>query len=290
MRTKSAMSIAMRCDAASSVDRTRRPARTTCTRWWRVMTDTSAILASLDRFIEKFSTDLKLRNGQRVATQNGSMATTNQLTYSDIGHSGHFGHPKQETFDGADHARCDPPPFPAEDSGAGLARKVSSVDGYSGQSGQSFSNQALASSHRRNADGHNGQSVSDQQVDSSEELRSSADKFQSDPLWWRDQYQERSRHRELGGRRSRAEAEILAWGELQWRWHKQEGGRPPAGICGGCRTPIRGTEAIPLIDGAYVHDGKGHECLIAYGSRWRREASAGLRALGLEPPSGFDRQ
>jgi hypothetical protein len=33
-----------------------------------------------------------------------------------------------------------------------------------------------------------------------------------------------------------------------------------------------------------VHDGKGHECLIAYGSRWRRQATAELRALGLEPP------
>jgi hypothetical protein len=75
---------------------------------------------------------------------------------------------------------------------------------------------------------------------------------------------------------------------MQWLWHKQRSERVPSGICGGCRKPIRAAEAIPLIDGAYVHDGKGHECLIAYGSRWRRQATAELRALGLGPPPGFE--
>jgi hypothetical protein len=36
---------------------------------------------------------------------------------------------------------------------------------------------------------------------------------------WRVLYEERAAHWSLGGRRAPAEAESLAWGELQVRWH-----------------------------------------------------------------------
>jgi hypothetical protein len=65
----------------------------------------------------------------------------------------------------------------------------------------------------------------------------------------------------------------------------------PRGICAACRKPIATTEAISLIDGNHLHSGEGYECLTAYGRRWRGGATAGLRALGLDPPpdpSGCD--
>ena len=93
------------------------------------MTDTSGILSSLDRFIERFARHGELISDQRVATQNEPMGTTNSLTNNGINQSGHSGHPKQETFAGVDHERCGSHPSPAEISGAGLARKVLSVDG-----------------------------------------------------------------------------------------------------------------------------------------------------------------
>jgi hypothetical protein len=99
------------------------------------MTDTSGILSSLDRFIERFARHGELISDQRVATQNEPMGTTNSLTNNGTNQSGHSGHPKQETFAGVDHERCGSHPSPAEISGAGLARKVSSVDGYSGKNG-----------------------------------------------------------------------------------------------------------------------------------------------------------
>jgi hypothetical protein len=261
------------------------------------MTDTSAILASLDRFIERFARHDELRNGHRVATQYQPMAIEKPLINKGSNHSGHSGHPKQETFAGVDHEQCEAYPSPAENSDSGLARKVLSVDGYSGKSGKSVSNQQLAGSHPGNADGQSGNSSSDQDVASDlisigsqrdDVVSSPADTSGSDSAWWRDQYERRSRHRELGGRRSRAEAELLAWHELEWRWHKQHGEQLPPGICGGCRKPIGTAETILLIDGNRLHGGEGHECLAAYGRRWRATAVAALHALGLDPPPGFE--
>jgi hypothetical protein len=258
------------------------------------MVDAFAILASLDRFIGQLAHHGELMSGHRAATQDGPMVTSNTLTNQVANHSYHSGHPKQETFTEADHERrCDSPPGLAEGSGAGLAREVSSKGGQSGKNGKSHINHWLAGGHRENANGHSGKSFSDQQVagslvsagsHSGHDLVSPADTFNSGPAWWRDQYEERSRHRELGGRRCRTEAELLAWSELQWRWHKQHGERVPPGICGGCRKPIRLAENIPLIDGTHVHGGDRHDCLIAYGRRWRWAAANALTAMGLMPP------
>ena len=91
------------------------------------MTDTSVILASLDRFIERFGHHEKLMNDHRVATQCQPVATSKPLTNHGNNHSGHSGRPKQESFAGTDHERCDSHPVTAEISGAGTARKVSSL-------------------------------------------------------------------------------------------------------------------------------------------------------------------
>ena len=235
------------------------------------MTDTSGILSSLDRFIERFARRGELISDQRVATQNEPMGTTNSLTNNGTNQSGHSGHPKQETFAGVDHERCGSHPSPAEISGAGLARKVSSVDGYSGQSGKSVSNQELAGSHRENADGHSGKSFSNQQLASGlkgtgdqagPELDTPPDASRSDPTIWSDLYEERAAHRQFDGGYPRVEAELFAWQEIEWRWHLVHRERVPAQVCAGCGQLIRGGrgsrpdrrrprphERIPLPDG-----------------------------------------
>lgn len=256
------------------------------------MTDASAILASLDRFIGQLAHHDEKMSGHRVATQDGPMATSNTLTNQVANHSYHSSQRKQETFAG-DHKRQGSSLSPAEDPGTGLARKVSSMDGYGGKSGNSGQNQSLSRGHEENDNGHGGKSPLNPHVagslvspssHSDHELVPPADAFYPGRAWWRDQYEERTRHRELGGRRSRAEAEALAWSELQWRWHKQHGERVRPGICGGCWKPIRFGENIPLIDGTYVHGGDRHDCLIAYGRRWRWAATNALAAMGLMPP------
>jgi hypothetical protein len=80
-----------------------------------------------------------------------------------------------------------------------------------------------------------------------------------------------------------SEAARLAWGELQDRWHMQYGERVPHWRCAGCREPIGRLAALDLADGNRVH--LDHlDCLLSFGERWRSEAAAGLRALGLDPP------
>jgi hypothetical protein len=101
----------------------------------------------------------------------------------------------------------------------------------------------------------------------------------------------RSRHREAlvywGALHPAERAPQIAWGEMQWRWHRLHGTRAPQWQCAGCWEPIGGLELLTLGDGNRVHlDRLG--CLLRFGERWRSEAAAGLRALGLDPPPGFD--
>jgi hypothetical protein len=256
------------------------------------MTDTSAILASLDRFIERFACHGELTNGHRVATQSQPLAIEKPLTNQGNNHSGHPGQPKRETFAGADHVRCDSRSSSAENSGSDLARKVSSVDGYSGKSGKSVSNQELAGSHRENADGHSGKSFSNQQLASGlkgtgdqagPELATPPYASRSDPTIWSDLYEERAAHRQFDGNYPRVEAELFAWQEIEWRWHLAHRERVPAQVCAGCGQLIRADEALDLIDGARVHM-KGYRCRMAYEQRWRRAATDALTELGLQPP------
>jgi hypothetical protein len=97
----------------------------------------------------------------------------------------------------------------------------------------------------------------------------------------------RARHREAlahwSALRSLEEAAGLAWGELESRWHRLHGRRAPEWQCAGCGEPIGGLPALRLHDGNRVHL-DSLDCLLSFGERWRGEATAGLRVLGLEPP------
>ena len=98
----------------------------------------------------------------------------------------------------------------------------------------------------------------------------------------------RARHREAlaywSAFHPAGEAERLAWGELEDRWHRLHGRRSLEWQCAGCGEPIGGMPTLTLADGNRVHLDK-LDCLLTFGERWRSEASAGLRASGLHPPS-----
>jgi hypothetical protein len=80
------------------------------------------------------------------------------------------------------------------------------------------------------------------------------------------------------------EASQIAWSELLGAWHKRHGRRWPAWQCAGCDQAIGGLAALTVADGNRVHLDK-FDCLLSFGGRWRRNATAGLQALGLEPPA-----
>jgi hypothetical protein len=98
----------------------------------------------------------------------------------------------------------------------------------------------------------------------------------------------RARHREAlaywSALHPAAEAARLAWGELLSRWHGLQGARAPEWQCAGCGAPMGGFAALDLADGNRVHINK-LDCLLAFGEHWRNGATAGLRALGLDPPA-----
>ncbi len=87
---------------------------------------------------------------------------------------------------------------------------------------------------------------------------------------WRDRFAARIVHW-CHDDRGWEEAERLAFGELILAWHRFHG-------------------AGPEPDGARLHlDAvRGVDCIIAYGTSWRGTAVAGLQALGLHPPAGFE--
>jgi hypothetical protein len=103
------------------------------------VTDSLAILASLDQFIERFASQNRLMVGHALASQENSVANSNALIDHTIGHSGHFGHLKEEEA-GADDGNRNLRPCPAGDTDGDLARRIISGDGQSGQSGQSLRN------------------------------------------------------------------------------------------------------------------------------------------------------
>ena len=95
----------------------------------------------------------------------------------------------------------------------------------------------------------------------------------------------RARHREAlvywSALHSAEDAAALAWGEVQSRWLRLHGLRAPAWQCAGCGEPIGRLTALDCADGNRVHL---DDCLLAFGERWRREATTGLQAHGLVPP------
>jgi len=107
------------------------------------------------------------------------------------------------------------------------------------------------------------------------------------PAWWRRHYLVRTIDRRLSGYRPEGQARALAWGELLDEWRHRHGQRWPVWQCAGCGGPIAGIESLTLCDGNRLHFDSS-DCLLAFGKHWRAEAAAGLRALGLEPPPGYE--
>jgi hypothetical protein len=100
---------------------------------------------------------------------------------------------------------------------------------------------------------------------------------------WRHWYVEAVERRAKLGRRTRAEALSLAYGELLNEWHRRHGQRCPPSHCAGCDVPIEVGAVLALPDGAAVH-GEPLDCLVSYGQRWRQVAADGLARLGIMPP------
>jgi hypothetical protein len=109
--------------------------------------------------------------------------------------------------------------------------------------------------------------------------------------WWFHHFTIRTIERELGGHRSHREAELLAFGDMILEWHRQHGIRPDPRRCAGCADELPDfAEIVVDRDGARVHFDSPHgvDCITAYGTLWRGAAVAGLQALGLRPPAGFE--
>jgi hypothetical protein len=100
---------------------------------------------------------------------------------------------------------------------------------------------------------------------------------------WRALFEERAAIH-FDGEHTRDEAEALAWGEIQNRWHLENGHRVPRDLCAGCRRSIGASEALDLIDGNRVHLTNSNFCLVQHGNRWRANATRALLVLGLPPP------
>jgi hypothetical protein len=107
----------------------------------------------------------------------------------------------------------------------------------------------------------------------------------TDPADWRGLYEERAAIRQYYGHCSRAEAEALAWAEVQSCWQMERGERVSRHFCAGCRRPIGTEKVLDLIDGNRVHTSDDHACLTRHGERWRAAATRALVAFGLQPPS-----
>ncbi len=109
----------------------------------------------------------------------------------------------------------------------------------------------------------------------------------ADAAWWRNYFTIRTIHRQLSGKRGRSGAQRLAFNDLVDEWRVQYGRRWPVWQCAGCDEPIGGLSALALADGNRIHFDEENECLIRFGRRWHGDAIAGLRELGIEPPSDF---
>jgi len=109
-----------------------------------------------------------------------------------------------------------------------------------------------------------------------------------DPIAWRTLFELRIAYREKSGERTRADAEILAFGDCMVQWHQRHGARQKAERCAGCGDLFTEEGALDVGRGARVHLDPRLSCLTRYGQAWRSAAVTGLHALGLEPPTGFE--
>jgi hypothetical protein len=111
-------------------------------------------------------------------------------------------------------------------------------------------------------------------------VEAQARNFADDPAWWRDLLDERAAIRQFDGGYGHAEAERLAWEEIECLRHRLFGERVSRDLCAGCLQPIAPAQALALDHGCRVH----LACVSRYGRRWREAAATALAALGLYPP------
>jgi hypothetical protein len=114
----------------------------------------------------------------------------------------------------------------------------------------------------------------------------------SDAGWWHSQFAICIINRELGGTRTTAQAQHLAFGDIVVEWHRRYGEPPDSRCCAGCGFELlEPASAVVLSDGARIHFGGVHraDCLIRYGRIWRQAAVAALARVGIDPPKGFAR-
>jgi hypothetical protein len=83
----------------------------------------------------------------------------------------------------------------------------------------------------------------------------------------------------------RNEAQRLAWGELEDRWHRLCGERVARHLCAGCQQPIGSRATLDMNTGERAHLDR-LDCLIRFGERWRGAATSALVLMGLTPPDG----
>jgi hypothetical protein len=100
-----------------------------------------------------------------------------------------------------------------------------------------------------------------------------------------------ARHREAlaywRAMHSNHKAELLAWGEMENRWHQLHGECIAPHLCAGCGELIGGLPALEVGHANRVHI-DDLDCVIRFGARWRGAATAALRSLGLDPPGGSE--
>jgi hypothetical protein len=222
------------------------------------MAESSTILASLDPFIETFKTERGVEIGHSAATGKHGVAIIKAAENQEFGHFDHCGHSELDKCADDEHD-----PDLGDKSDIVMAPKILFSNGNNGNSGQTQENCGFDRDHRTNGIGHNGHSGSDRQTSVRPNVAHDqgdiagplfdAD-LEVDPEHWRQLYDERAAIREYEGGYSRAEAEGLAWGEVELRWHMAHHGPAVPGVCAGCRRPITDEAVISLIDGNKVHD------------------------------------
>ena len=93
---------------------------------------------------------------------------------------------------------------------------------------------------------------------------------------------------EFDSGQDRARTEARAWNEVAALWYRQLGTSTSGDLCAGCGQAL-GAEADALLlpHGERAHARNGYACILAYGRRWKREAVAGLEAIGIPTPTAI---
>jgi hypothetical protein len=103
---------------------------------------------------------------------------------------------------------------------------------------------------------------------------------------WLTLYGERAAILEFDGRHPRARAEEVVWHTVAAEWWATHGEHVHPSRCAGCGGPLSGApEVLRLPHEERVHLDIDYRCVIAFGRRWRRQASEALARLGIPTPT-----